>query len=46
MKGEEVLAVPASCWITIDNVVQDSPLCKKLNENAEMPKILSQPWIN
>jgi len=33
-------------WITIEAVCQDSPLCKKLNENAELPKLLSAPWMN
>ena len=33
-------------WITIDAVCIDSPLCAKLNTNGELPKLLSQPWMN
>ena len=45
-KGDLVLAVPHTMWITIDAVCIDSPLCAKLNTNGELPKLLSQPWMN
>lgn len=45
-KGEDLIAIPHSEWITLEQVVIDSPLCEKLNQFASLTEKLSFPWRN
>lgn len=45
-KGEDLIAIPHTEWITLEQVVIDSPLCEKLNAFASLTEKLSFPWRN
>lgn len=45
-KGEDIVAIPNQMWMPLESIINDSPICQKLNEYGDLTNHLSEPWRN